>query len=281
MKLASVTVLYNSNVDEILPNLGSYADYVDCLILWDNSPCPIDLHEITIRWPKAIVVQKGKNVGLGEAYNHAVVNAKKHGCTHLMTMDQDTAFLDFTKFKHWAENQPDNILHCQVGGYHNTGKETEPMTIWCQSATIFPLTIIDKIGLFRADYFIGMIDAEIGLRATHHGYSVIQYNGTDARHNVNPPQTHKLLGHTFYHYNYPPFRHYYESRNRILIAKEYPLDFDKHYIRRFLIARLRLILKVILFEGNRFRKISAIVSGAYYGLQGKTRNIIDESSSHI
>lgn len=271
MKLASVTVLYNTTAKELLSNLDSYASSVDLLILWDNSPCPIDLHEIIHRWPETIVVQEHKNVGLGEAYNRAIDIAKQHGCTHLMTMDQDTAFIDFAKFRHWAKNQPDNILHCQVGGHHNTGAETEPMTIWCQSATIFPLAMLDKIGVFRADYFIGMIDAEIGLRAIHHGYRVMQYNGTDARHNINPPQTHKLLGHTFYHYNYPPFRHYYESRNRILIAKEYPSDFDRHYIRRFLLSRLRLILKIVFFEKNRFNKIAAVVSGIHYGLRRKTR----------
>jgi rhamnosyltransferase len=271
MKLASVTVLYNSSVDDLLPNISSYADMVDLLILWDNSPNPIDLRNLIARWPKSIFVQEGKNVGLGEAYNCAIEIAHQHGCTHLMTMDQDTAFLDFAKFRQWTESQPDNILHCQVGGYHNTREEIELMTIWCQSATIFPLAMFDKIGFFRADYFIGMIDAEIGLRAAHNGYDVMQYNGTDALHNVNPPQTHKLLDHTFYLYNYPPFRHYYESRNRILIAKEYPEDFDSHYIQGFLLARLRLIFKVILFEKNRLRKVFAIVSGTYQGLCGKTK----------
>lgn len=269
MKLASITVLYNSSVNGILPNLCSYADGVDLLILWDNSPKPIDLRAIVKRWPKVLLKQEGKNVGLGEAYNQAIKIARQYGCTHLMTMDQDTSFLDFSKFRYWAENQPDNILHCQVGGYHNTDNETEIMSVWCQSATIFPLAMLDKIGFFRADYFIGMVDAEMGLRAARGGYYVVQYNGTNATHNLSKPVTRKLFGHAVYLYNYPPFRHYYESRNRILIAKEYQEDFDRQYIWRFLINRIRLIVKVAIFEKSSLKKIIAILSGIYNGLNNK------------
>ena len=271
MKLASVTVLYNTNLDELKVNLDSYANRVDLLVLWDNSVVPLDLRWVTHHWSKAILVQHGRNVGLGEAYNQAIEIARQHNCTHLMTMDQDTAFLDFVKFRSWAETQPDNILHCQVGGYHNTDNETETMNVWCQSATIFSLAMLDKIGHFRADYFIGMVDAEIGLRAAHKGYCVMQYNGTDAKHNLSEPITQKIMGHSVFLYNYPPFRHYYESRNRILIAKDYPDDFDRHYIRSFLLNRIRLIVKVTLFEKKRFRKVSAIISGSYQGLRERAK----------
>ena len=66
-----------------------------------------------------------------------------------------------------------------------------------------------------------------------------------------------------------PFRHYYESRNRILIAKEYPSDFDKRYISRFVIARLKLIVKVVIFESDKMRKTVAIISGTFRGLHGQ------------
>lgn len=269
MKLASVTVLYNTTEEELLDNLVSYADLVDVLILWDNTPSPNDLERIVQRWSATILIQNGENVGLGDAYNRAYDIAKRYDCTHLMTMDQDTKFIDFGKFRKWAENQSDNILHCQVGGYHNSDNETEVMDVWCQSATIFPLAMLDKIGLFRSDYFIGMIDAEIGLRAAHAGYCVIQYNGTNAQHNLTQPATGKLFGHTVHLYNYSPFRHYYESRNRILIAKEYPSDFDKRYISRFVIARLKLIVKILLFENNKACKTGAIISGTFNGLLKK------------
>ena len=271
MKLASVTVIYNTKVDELSVNLASYADNVDLLLLWDNSPNPVDLSEIVARWPQRVLVQEGKNVGLGEAYNRAADIARQHGCTHLMTMDQDTIFEDFAEFRRWTENQADNILHCKVNDYRNTDNETETMTVWCQSATVFPFAMLDKIGLFRADYFIGMIDAEIGLRAASHGYEVLQYNGTNARHNVAPPLTYNFLGHSFYHYNYPPFRHYYESRNRILIAKEYPADFERNYIPQFILGRIRLIFKVTVSEKNKFKKAAAIISGVFQGLRNKTK----------
>jgi rhamnosyltransferase len=254
--------------------MESYLDEVDFPIVWDNTPGGCDLSSLVERWPHITIVQQGENVGLGAAYNRALEMAQQQGCTHLMTMDQDTKFIHFSLFRLWAGQQQDNILHAQVGGYHRTDQEVEYPLIWCQSATIFPIAMMEKIGPFREDFFIGMIDAEIGLRALHNGYQIIQFNGVDVIHNVDVDSNvdlHTIIGHRISVPSYPPFRHYYESRNRILIAREYPSDFDSHYIHRFLFARLRLILKIILFERNRFRKISAIVSGLYYGLQGKTR----------
>jgi rhamnosyltransferase len=274
MRLSSVTVTYNPDSAKLISYLESYLDEVDFPIVWDNTPGGCDLSSLVERWSHITIVQQGENEGLGAAYNRALEMAQQQGCTHLMTMDQDSKFIHFSLFRHWAEQQQDNILHAQVGGYHSTDQEVEYPSVWCQSATIFPLAMMEKIGAFREDYFIGMIDAEIGLRALHNGYQIVQFNGVDVVHNYNEDANNDLYtfwGHKISIPSYPPFRHYYESRNRILITKEYPSDFDRYYIHRFLFARLRLILKVILFEENRFRKISAIVSGVYYGLRGKTK----------
>lgn len=37
MKLAAITLAYNSDLDDLCLNIASYADSVDLLILWDNS----------------------------------------------------------------------------------------------------------------------------------------------------------------------------------------------------------------------------------------------------
>ena len=270
MKLASVTVTYNSNPDSLFSNIDTYFDNVDLPIIWDNSPTLSFADAIIKKYPNTIILHDGQNHGLGEAYNEASRIAQQHGCTHIMTMDQDTEFDDFTKYRRWAEAQDCNILHCKVNDYHTTDNETESMETWCQSTSIFPISMLQQIGSFRSDYFIGMVDAEIGLRAAQYGYSVIQYNHVNAKHNVTPPTTRILLGHSIPLHNYPPFRHYYESRNRILIAKEYPNEFPAPYIRSFIFARLKLIIKITLFEKDAIKKISAIIRGTYNGLRCNT-----------
>ena len=103
MKLAAITISYRSDVKELSRNIASYIEDVDIIVLWDNSEPPLDLSEIRSQYPQIVIHQDGINYGLPKAYNWAIDYAEKHGCTHLMTMDQDSLFPQFDKYRRWIE----------------------------------------------------------------------------------------------------------------------------------------------------------------------------------
>ena len=92
MRLAAVTIAYRSDINELIRNIASYIEEVDVMILWDNSEQPLDLSKIQSEYPKMEIYQDGVNYGLPYVYNWAIDYAEKQGCTHIMTMDQDSCF---------------------------------------------------------------------------------------------------------------------------------------------------------------------------------------------
>lgn len=102
MRLLAVVVLYHPGKD-LAGNIDSYLSQVDKLLLWDNTPGDgqerLPLPDIS--HPERLEYRGcGRNVGIGAALNDAVAYARKYGYTHLMTLDQDSFFLqgDFRRY---------------------------------------------------------------------------------------------------------------------------------------------------------------------------------------
>jgi rhamnosyltransferase len=271
MKLATITLAYKCNLDELCHNLASYAESVDLLILWDNSETPLDLSALKVRFPKVVIHQDGTNHGLPKAYNWAIDYALSNGYTHIMTMDQDSCFENFDEYR----RQIDAIKHpgicsCAINREHPSNEEWTTINDSAQSGSVFPLAMIEKIGLFREDLFISMVDAEMCLRAQEHGYRTLQYNGSNLIHQIGSGRKIKVLGHAVHVSDYNALRHYYDSRNRILMWHEFPYDISLRGKIKHLVGRLKVIIKILLFETDKIEKTRAIVVGTFWGLMNKS-----------
>lgn len=272
MKLASITVAYHPEIEDLRHNLASFADKVEVLILWDNSENLHDYCELKIEFPNLIIHQDGVNYGLPKPYNWAIDYAKEQNCTHLMTMDQDSCFEDFGKYRqHVEEKNHPGICSCIINREHLVNEEWTPINDSAQSSSIFPLSMIKKIGPFREDFFISMVDAEMCLRAQEHGYITLQYNGSNLIHHIGSERRVNFLGHKIHVSDYNPLRHYYDSRNRILMWHEFPYDMGFQGKMKHLFGRLKVIMKIILFENNKMEKVKAIITGTWYGLLNKAK----------
>lgn len=267
MKLAAITVTYNPDISIILQNIESYINNLDLMILWDNSEPGVDLSPITQHYPNIVIHHDGINHGLSVAYNWAIDYANKHNCTHLMTMDQDSRFERFEAYREWVErsNHP-GISSTAINKRTPLTEECTTINDSAQSGSIFPLSMIEKIGPFREDLFISMVDAEMCLRAQERGFKTIQYNGSNLIHHIGSERKVSLLGHSTYVSDYNPLRHYYDSRNRILMWHEFPYDMGIHAKTKHFIGRIKVLVKIIFFEKNKNPKIQAILSGTWYGL---------------
>lgn len=272
MKLATITIAYNPNIDELRQNIASYAGLSDVFILWDNSEKPLDLSNIKADFPHTIIHQDGINHGLPHAYNWAIDYAVEHNCTHLMTMDQDSQFERFNEYYQWVATKGHNgISSCAINQTQPTQEECTLINDSAQSSSIFPLSMIKEIGPFREDLFISMVDAEMCLRAQEHNYRTLQYNKANLIHHIGGERSVCFMGHHTYVSDYNPLRHYYDSRNRILMWHEFPYDIGtagkaKHYM-----GRLKVMTKILLFENRKCEKIKAILLGTWYGLINKPK----------
>ncbi|MBR1765744.1 MAG: hypothetical protein IJ745_01720 [Bacteroidales bacterium] len=268
MKLAAVVVAYEMDTDKVVGNIESYGDKVDVLIVWDNSETRVHDWSAVKRFrADAIVNQDMHNIGLARAYNNACRMAKERGCTHLMTMDQDSLFVNFDAYR---EQIVDNGITC-VGVNRSDWQQLSAHEVGfaCQSGSTFPIAMLEDIGGFRDDFFISMVDADICLSAEAHGYSIMQAGRCTIKHPIGSGRKVAVFGHSIAVSDYTALRHYYDSRNRILMWWLYPDDCDLRFKMHHFKGRIKLMLKILLFEQDKYHKILAIIRGTYSGLQNK------------
>ncbi len=267
MKLATVVVVYNPK-PEVLTNIASYAAQSDVLYVWDNTPggSPL-LEQLTVG---RVMHHEHRNMGLPYPYNRAMEAALNEGCTHLMTMDQDSRFEEFENYyDQLAKSIDEKIAIFTPPINHDRNSCGERYQNSCQSGSVYPLHILQSVGGFREDLFIGMVDAEISLKVQERGYKIYQLVGCNLVHEVGSGRTVHFLGKSVEVTDYSPLRHYYDSRNRILLWHEFPYDVDARYRRQLLVNRVKLIFKIALFEKDKWAKIKAIVRGTVNGLRNK------------
>lgn len=272
MKLAAIIVTYHPNFQEVKHNIATFVNDVDMLIVWDNSEIPADFNYPKQLHPNIIFHQDGKNIGLSEAYNNAIQIAQSHDCTHIMTMDQDSTFENFAEYRRQLESFSDpavGIFTCPINNdIHDAGYRE---TTVCQSGSIYSLEMLQQIGNFREDLFIGMVDAEMSLRALEKGYKIYSVANCNLIQHIGSGRIVKFFGHPVEVSDYGPLRHFYDSRNRILLWHEFPYDVSLKHKIHHLWSRTKLITKIALFEQNKVKKIKAILLGTWYGLRNQTK----------
>ena len=265
IKLATVVVCWYPD-DELLLNIASYSDGTDYLYVWDNTPNGSPLVDSI---NDATVLNHGKqNMGLAYAYNRAIELAEQQGATHIMTMDQDSRFENFALFRDRIELHPEEMVCPPI---NVPIRDDIVVSYAAQSGCVFPLSMIRQVGGFREDFFIGMVDVEMQLKAQEAGYNMIQIGGCRLIHHVGSERKVHLGRHEISVSDYSPLRHYYDSRNRILMWREFPDDYSRKGKIKHLIGRLKVLTKICLFENDKISKSTAIIRGTWNGLFNRVK----------
>lgn len=268
MTLAAVVICFNP-ADEVLNNISSYADGVDYLYIWDNTPGGAAILE---NLPFGELHHyEHRNMGLPFAFNRIIEICRQKGVTHLMTMDQDSRFEGFESFRHRIESldgQRDKLLFCPP--LNSPGLTVdEELHDAAQSGCVHPIQLFDEVGLFREDFFISMVDVEMQMKAKEAGYRIMQIASCNLIHQIGSGRKVHFLGKNIKVSDYPPLRCYYDSRNRILMWYEFPDDMCTKDKIRHLTGRLKVMVKIGLFEDNKRKKIAAIIRGTWNGMRNK------------
>ena len=273
MKIFGVVVLYYPKIYIVMRNIEAYISHIDQLLVWDNTPAQDA--DSDLRWQleerfgrKVVYVTTGKNEGLSLALNEGIRMAKEKGCSHLLTMDQDSYWENFG-FYVGAIEKLDDAVFCpnyRCPGYDMDFCTTDTRIDYnMQSGSIYPLRVFDEIGIFKEHYFIDAIDTEFCIRATRHGIPIIRVGNALLQHNLG--NAIRRLG--IRSSNYSPFRTYYIVRNHVAMWREYGRQMPyalRKTTRTHVVTRA---VKILLLEREKWPKLKAIVRGIAQGLTDK------------
>lgn len=267
MRLATVVVSYFPD-DTLKENVLSYVRDNNKVYLWDNTPQGSSVIDSLCGIDTLVKANTcGDNKGLSYAYNRIIEQIMEEGYTHIMTMDQDSCFENFEGYMEGIKCIVDKSVGMYVPPINCSGVlENKIVSHASQSGCVFDLEMIREIGMFREDFFIGMVDVEMQLRAQAAGYKIMQIGGCNLVHHIGAERCVNLCGKSVQVSDYGALRHYYDSRNRILMWHEFPKDYTlKGKVSHFM-GRMKVMMKIALFEKNKAKKISAIMRGTWNGV---------------
>lgn len=217
---------------------------------------------------KVKYISMNGNKGLPIPLNSALKLSIDSGYDFLLTMDQDTKFMDgdIDKFIEKVERiYRDNLSDKKIAIYaadtsnRKADKELEYVNLVMTSGNLLDLKYMKKIGLFDENLFIDWVDQDLCYRVKSQGYFILQFNSIRLDHNLGEKETVKIgfLKKEITTHNW--LRYYYMTRNKFYVLKKHNIS---NLVRfRFLGGSICLLAKIVLFETDRVNKVKAVFKG--------------------
>ncbi|MGJ0359868.1 glycosyltransferase [Aliarcobacter cryaerophilus] len=284
IKLAACVVLYNPD-DTIFENILTYGNYVDKLIVVDNSLKKnnflIDkLSEVFES--KLIYINNNDNLGIATALNQACDKAIELQFKWILTMDQDSSFINFDHYKKCLEKvqnvnnvallaantDKEGYSTCDINECSCNYREDKFSVI--TSANIVNLEYFEEIGRFNDKLFIDMVDYDYCLRINIKKFKILYFPDVFVEHKLGEVhlRTNIFTRKKKYKTEHNAQRAYYISRNSLYLSKNYGKYFPKEFgmLHILNIVFIHDVTKILLYEIDKRNKLKAKFIGLYHFL---------------
>ncbi|MBL7057715.1 glycosyltransferase [Patescibacteria group bacterium] len=262
-KIAGVVIIYNPP-KSLICNINSYINFVDTLIIIDNSQHRNKAIINELNQNRKIIYNfSNKNIGIAKALNKAANIAIQKKYNWLLTMDQDSKFnpgalnlmLEFIQ-----KNNTETvgivapIQKNKLEKYPTHTAEYEEILSSMNSGNLINLNIYKKTGPYLEKLFIDYVDHEYCLKIKSYGYKIIRINNAILYHNLGNLKKHA----SFLVTNHNEQRRFFITLNRLYVMNKYKKQFPIFY-NICLRASIREFVFIILFENRKYLKIKNII----------------------
>lgn len=221
------------------------------------------------------ILEQDKNVGVAAGFNAGMRRALEDGHDFIWIFDQDSTVAPdmLTHLRRAFDEYPAEVaiagpaLRAEETGHlydadHGAGIEVLQTLI--SSGALFSRSALQRVGLHDERLFIDYVDHDISLRARAAGMVVVKVHDTVLDHRFGASTPAVFLGRRIYLSNYSPMRHYYMTRNRVIMVRRYGIG--RWFWEDFAYAT-KAWIKVLLCERRRWPKVRAALRGFFDGLR--------------
>jgi rhamnosyltransferase len=281
-EVAGVVVLFHPD-GTLGKNISAAMSQVGVLYVVDNTPW-VETHDgqLPILPRGARLIHRGSNLGLGTAYNLACKRALSDGYGWVLLLDQDTFLFDrfmATMILRLGEHSRRALRPAGVAGpgfeYLTTPTRTTTRGADCaeteavvSSGSLVCLRCWEEAGRFNDGFFIDYIDIDFCLRARAVGFAVVAVGDVLMSHGIGNSAENSVCGYRRMTSNYPPLRHYYITRNFVLMARA-RLGTDRQWLQRELVKRAKFTVLSVLMEPARCSILRSTARGVVDGFRGR------------
>lgn len=276
MKILAIITVYHCDKDLFIKDVQAFIDKVDELLVWNNTPCESAnslANLLTLESDKIIFCGEEENKGISYALNYAWRYSKEKGYDYLLSMDQDSIWVNFGNYISLV-NEKLKKEKAIFGPYMGDLPPKEvymPVDYVITSGCLVPISILDEIGGYCSDFFVDGIDVELCYHAKSYGYQSYMVANCSLIQKFGTPEIKKILGKKYVTSNYPPNRIYQILRNHIIILRRYKVS-RKMYQIVFNVYIVKFSLKILLGEYDKWSKLYSIYAGVWDGLMYKRQN---------
>lgn len=270
MKILAIVILYCPDIDDVKNNILRYIDYVDELIIWQNTQIDINKFNFTSKLEKKITFL-GEDVNKGIAYplNKAreILMNESLGFTHLLAMDQDSVWENFEIYKNIvSNNNDDNVIYSpNINEELSIIYDCSNVKTCITSGAIFPLKVLKIIGNFNENYSVDCVDYDFCFKATNNNINILKIHKAHLHQVYGVPLVSKYFNIKSDVYSHK--RLFFIVRNHILLWRDFPENLDFRFVRMSLKNYVFFkIIKITLMEDDKLRKINYILKGLYAGI---------------
>lgn len=282
----ALVVLYNPDAGAIT-RLERVLAQVSRLLVVDNTPL-VDRNRTVWQWgascESVVFLENAENIGLGAAYNLGFAEACRRRVSWVLVLDQDTELtndylstvserLDSVSYKDSKGRTVGVIGVNFVNSAVSLTQVGEVEAVLSVSAVISSGSLVSLAAWnasprFDEGLFIDYVDIDFCMKIKSMGYGVVLIGDVLMKHSLGNPGENSLFGfHTRFTSNYPAFRHYYMSRNFLVIARRHGFV-NKLWLFNEMKKRLKFDILSLLMEGNRPQMLLAISAGMFDGCRG-------------
>lgn len=277
VKFGAIIVLFNCNTLQPLRQIDSFKGIIQNVYVIDNSDDQVDRSVFsTIQNVKYLKQQK--NVGIARALNLGFNSAIANGDDWVLTLDHDslmssenlrkiTDFIISNTCNDVAIVSP-NISWCQnYSLLQNSKNEFEFVRQAITSGCMTRSNAFEIIGGFNEDFFIDLVDTEFCLNIRKNRMKIIKLNTIYLDHQLGDAKELRLLNfHIMFITNHNYIRRYYITRNSIFLFNRYYKEYPIESIH-ILIRTITDIIKVLIFEKDKYRKLQSFLRGYVDGVR--------------
>ena len=281
-QLAGCVVLYNPDKN-VIANIQSYLPFVSRLWVIDNSEHadPTLLKNLQ-SFENLVYFNNNGNQGIANALNKAAEFAKNDHYDWLLTMDQDSQFLNnnsitvlINALDKMSTADPKLAIISAKHVVTEIKEEIRPESAiksidGCMtSGNFISLAIWESIGKFKDSLFIDYVDHEYCLRLKKKGYTMYEATNSFLKHNLGNFEvinSSPFKSYTVTHHNF--IRRYYITRNRLFCISRYLFSDSKYCLTEFynLWAEYG---KILLYEKDKLKKSRSFMLGIFHFCVGR------------
>lgn len=273
--VGAVVLAYHPD-ESLIVNLQALAPQVSVVVVVNNSPGEqTEVFEEAMAIDGVEIIDQPGNVGVAAGFNAGMRRVFEAGHRYAVIFDQDSTaptelvagLVDAYRAFGPGAGIVGPALRSGVTGHEfrrERGSGIGVRATLISSGALFAREVVQQVGLHDEGLFIDYVDHDISLRAGRRGLKNLKAFDVVLDHRFGGAVPRRILGRNFFVADYSPMRHYYMSRNRLILIRRYGFGAwfweDLSYFSK-------AWAKILLFETDRPKKIGAFLRGARDGFR--------------